>query len=292
MSSSMPKVAVLLAAYNGMEFIQVQLESVLKQKDVLVSVFISVDKSSDNTFEWCNEFSMNDSRVSVLPYGEQFGGAAPNFFRLIRDVDFADFDLVALSDQDDIWLEDKLITAYYSMKKNNVDAYSSNVMAFWDDGQQAIIDKAQAQRKYDYLFEAAGPGCTYVLASLPLQKFKENLLKKKQLVNQITLHDWLIYAFFRANNYGWYIDGNYKMLYRQHQNNQVGVNKGAVAALKRFELFKSGWYRQQVGTISQVVDSELPDLSSRYLILRNIAQLRRKLTDRVVLFFFVLFGIY
>ena len=196
----MPKVAVLLAAYNGMAFIQAQLESVLKQKDVLVSVFISVDKSSDNTFEWCNEFSMNDSRVSVLPYGEQFGGAAPNFFRLIRDVDFADFDLVALSDQDDIWLEDKLITAYYSMKKNNVDAYSSNVMAFWDDGQQAIIDKAQAQRKYDYLFEAAGPGCTYVLASLPLQKFKENLLKKKQLVNQITLHDWLIYAFFRANN--------------------------------------------------------------------------------------------
>ena len=43
---------------------------------------------------------------------------------------------------------------------------------------------------------------------------------------------------------------------------------------------------------AQDVDSELPDLSSRYLILRNIAQLRRKLTDRVVLFFFVLFGIY
>ncbi|MFT5452062.1 MAG: rhamnosyltransferase [Enterobacterales bacterium] len=288
----MPKVAVLLAAYNGMAFIKLQLESILKQKGVLVSVFISVDKSSDGTFEWCTDISKNDDRVSVLADGESFGGAAPNFFRLIRDVNFADFDLVALSDQDDIWLEDKLITAYDSMKENNVDAYSSNVMAFWDNGQQLIVDKAQAQRKYDYLFEAAGPGCTYVLASLPLQKFKEHLLKKKQLANQITLHDWLIYAFFRANNYGWYIDGSYKMLYRQHQSNQVGVNKGMLATLKRFELFKSGWYRQQVEYVSQFIDFERPDFSSKYLILKNILELRRKLIDRVVLFFFVLLGIY
>ena len=292
MSNSMPRIAVLLAAYNGMTFIKVQLDSILKQKGVLISVFISVDKSTDDTFAWCEAISKSDDRVSVLPYGERFGGAGPNFFRLIRDVDFINFDLVALSDQDDIWLEDKLITAHDVMKKNNVAAYSSNVMAFWDGGEQAIIEKAQPQRKYDYLFEAAGPGCTYVLASMPLQEFKENLLKKKSLANKITLHDWLIYAFFRANDYGWYIDKNYKMLYRQHQSNQVGVNKGKAAAIRRFELFKSGWYRQQVESVSQFVDDERPNFSSKYQLLKNIAQLRRKFSDRVALFFFVLFGIY
>lgn len=49
MSSVFPKVAVLLAAYNGMAWIEAQLDSILKQANVCVSVFISVDTSSDGT---------------------------------------------------------------------------------------------------------------------------------------------------------------------------------------------------------------------------------------------------
>jgi len=289
---SHPKFAVLLAAYNGMAFIEEQVQSILEQKNVSVILFISVDLSSDGTYEWCCDFADKDSRITVLPYGEKFGGAAPNFYRLIREVDFSDFDYAALSDQDDIWLEDKLFTAYSVLKENEWQAYSSNVMAFWDDGRELLIDKAQPQRKYDYLFEAAGPGCTYVFSVEILNHFKKHLISTWQLVEQITLHDWLIYAFFRANDYRWYIDKDYKMLYRQHYDNQVGINKGVVAARKRFKLLKNGWYRKQVINISLFLQKDATTFNSRWLLLKNINQLRRKLSDRIFLFFIALVGLY
>ena len=46
------KVAVLLAAHNGLEYIEKQILSIKKQKDVYVKIFISVDKSDDGTYEW------------------------------------------------------------------------------------------------------------------------------------------------------------------------------------------------------------------------------------------------
>lgn len=228
----------------------------------------------------------------VLSYGERFGGAASNFYRLIRDVSFSDFDYVALADQDDIWLKDKLSSACNCLNENDLHAYSSNVMAFWDDGRKLLINKAQTQRKYDYLFEAAGPGCTYVFSAGPLKELKKHLISHWQLVNQITLHDWLIYAFFRARGYRWFIDKDYKMLYRQHYDNQVGINKGWKASLKRFLLLQNGWYKQQVVYISQFIEMENPIFNSRWIVLKNISQLRRKISDRIILFFIVLVGLY
>lgn len=287
-----PKVAVLLAAYNGREFIEEQLQSILQQENVAVSIFISVDLSLDSTYEWCCNLSDNESRITVLTYGEKFGGAAPNFYRLIREVDFSGFDYVALSDQDDIWLEEKLFTAVNAIKHNKVQGYSSNVIAFWENGRKFIIDKAQAQRKYDYIFEAAGAGCTYVLTVDPLIEFKKCLAAHGQLVNQITLHDWLLYAFFRAQGYRWFIDKTPKMHYRQHQSNQVGINQGLKAYLKRFKWLKSGWYRQQVINILLFNHMGIASFDSRWLLLKNSNQLRRKLSDRIILFFIVLVGLY
>jgi rhamnosyltransferase len=47
-----PRVAVLLAAYNGMQYIAEQMDSILAQIGVDVTVFISVDRSTDGTEKW------------------------------------------------------------------------------------------------------------------------------------------------------------------------------------------------------------------------------------------------
>ena len=51
--SSKNKVAVLLAAYNGEAWIKEQLDSILKQIDVEIYLFISIDLSIDSTYELC-----------------------------------------------------------------------------------------------------------------------------------------------------------------------------------------------------------------------------------------------
>jgi rhamnosyltransferase len=289
-----PKTAVLLAAYNGMAWIEEQIDSINSQTKVDVDLFISVDLSTDGTYEWCQKLANERANVNLLPYGDHFGGAAKNFLRLIRDVDFSAYDYISLADQDDIWLPNKLIHAANMLKNNNIDAYSSDVIAFWSDGQEKLVKKSYPQKKYDYFFEAAGPGCSYVLKYQPLQQFKDFLMKNWDEVNSIESHDWLIYAFFRSREMPWYIDSKALMLYRQHESNQVGSNFGLLAYLKRIKMIKSGWYRSEVKDILKAtsISDDCAFNLEKWFLIKNFYQLRRQNRDAFILLLTVLFGIF
>ncbi len=248
-----PKVAVLMAAFNGMQWLPDQLESILKQDHVSVTVFISVDQSTDGTEAWVDGIADQNDRIRVLPHGKVFGGAAPNFFRLIVEIDFSDFDFVSLADQDDLWLPNKLSRAIEVLKHEQAQAYSSNVVAFWSNGKKAFINKSQTQVRWDFLFEAAGPGCTYVFTQHFARALQSQILAQQSLAKKIGLHDWFIYAFARASQAKWVIDDEALMLYRQHEKNQVGTNKGLKALIHRAQKVTSGWAFEQSRTIAKAV---------------------------------------
>ena len=287
-------IAVLLAAYNGMAWIEEQVDSIFQQKEVDIDLYISVDISSDGTYEWCKGLATRNTHVNILPYGDHFGGAAKNFLRLIRDVDFSAYDYISLADQDDIWLPNKLFHAVNILQKNNIDAYSSDVIALWSDGREKLVKKSYPQKRYDYFFEAAGPGCSYVLRRQSFQQFKDFLMKNWGKVSSIESHDWLIYAFFRSQEMSWYIDSKPLMLYRQHESNQVGSNFGLLAYLKRIRMIKSGWYRSEVKKISEVTDinDDYAFNLGKWFLIKNFYQLRRQNRDAFILLLMILLGIF
>jgi rhamnosyltransferase len=290
----MRSIAVILAAYNGSIWIQEQIASIFAQEGVDVTLFVSVDKSSDGTEGLVDDLASRDNRIVVLPHGQHFGGAAPNFYRLIKDIDFADFDYIALADQDDIWLNNKLSRACDVLTAASADAYSSNATAFWSDGRQLLINKSQSQAKWDFLFEAAGPGCTYVLSRKLVIEIQKKLMLKWGEVQSIGLHDWLFYAYARANGYQWVIDDFSAILYRQHAHNQVGVNAGLKAFLHRFNKVINGWGFSQASKISQLVGlanhpfvKHWSDCSRSGLLYLGLHfyQCRRRFRDKVFFFF-------
>ena len=246
-------IAVCLAAFNGRKWLLEQINSILNQQNVVVTIFISVDKSTDGTEDWLDHYFRVESRVVILSHGRHFGGAAPNFFRLLSDTNFDLFDYVAFADQDDIWFSDKLYNSINSINSSLSDAYSSNVIAFWPDGRNFLIDKSQKQRKWDFLFEAAGPGCTYVIKVDLIFEIQKLLRQRSDDFLKIGLHDWFIYAFARANGYKWIIDDQPGMMYRQHSENQVGVNVGLNAIYLRARKVLSGWSFQQSAQIADLV---------------------------------------
>jgi len=248
-----PTIAVLLAAFNGTPWLKEQVDSILDQENVDLTLFISVDQSSDDTEAIVDQLAATDARIKVLPHGKHFGSAGANFFRLFRELDFSPYDFVALSDQDDIWNLNKLSTAITALKVNDAQGYSSNITAFWPDGQKYFIDKSQAQVKWDYLFEAAGPGCTYVVTRALAIEFASFLKTQSEAVSQVQLHDWLLYAFSRAKGYPWYIDNKSSLLYRQHANNQFGANVGFSAFLMRAKKVLNGWGFDQSRAIARAI---------------------------------------
>lgn len=260
-----PRIAVCLAAYNGVRWLDEQVESILDQQGVEIVIFASVDASSDGTESWFDARAAADVRIRVLPHGECFGGAARNFFRLLREVEFSDFNGVCFADQDDIWQPDKLARAYRKLTEEKADAYSSNVTAFWPNGRRLLIDKAQPQRRWDFLFEAAGPGCTYLL-SVPLaQAIQDAVRTNGQIEKHAALHDWFIYAYARARGLRWVIDSYSGVLYRQHGDNQVGANSGWRATNRRLAKMFGGWWFSQVQWIACLVEQEDSPIVARGL---------------------------
>lgn len=289
--SDKPNVAVLLAAYNGLEFLPEQLNSILCQQGVSLTIYVSVDRSNDGTEKWCLNKQIEESRVIILDNGLTFGGAAKNFFRLIIDVDFSSFDYVAFADQDDIWLEDKLKHSVEQLREKHSDAYSANVIAFWPDGTEQLIEKSQPQVELDYLFEAAGPGCTYVLSKKAAFFVKQYLTRNPELKN-FYLHDWLIYAILRHHGYDWYIDPIPKMKYRQHAANQVGANTSFIGLYKRFNKLFVGGVTYSIRLLLTTLSIKNINLDTRYGVFKlafMTNKFRRKKVDRLKASLFFLF---
>jgi rhamnosyltransferase len=292
------RVAVLLTAFNGARWLDEQIQSILDQDNVSVTVFISVDRSTDGSEKLVDELAAKDQRIQVLPHGLRFGGAASNFLRLFREVDFSTFDYISLSDQDDIWDANKLKVATELIQSKNAGAYSSNALAFWENGKTALIRKSQPQVEWDYFFEAAGPGCTYVLTKKLALAIQELLKLKPELSKQVGLHDWFIYAFARVNHFKWVIDDHALIAYRQHQSNEVGINSGCKAFARRFEKVSSGWALRQAILLSNLLDQGNTAFvktwsSGRSLGLLKLSwhswQCRRRVRDKFFFFFSCLY---
>ncbi len=299
------KIAILLATHNGLPFLNDQFESILRQSNISIYLFISDDCSQDSTLQQLQKYRANQSNIKLLPSHIRFASAGKNFYRLLRDVDFSDFDFIAFADQDDIWQLDKLQRHAQLLRAHHADLVASNVIAFWPDGRQKLINKSQPQRQYDYLFESCGPGCTFLMTPWLANEMKRLLLTLPE-TECVEMHDWLTYAVCRANQRKVIIDDVPSVMYRQHQTNVVGANSGLAAYRKRFGKIYNGWYRHQVLQLSKLlfdayqinVYKKLYELlsaksfASRISLLPYAIQGRRKLSDRLVLLFSIMLFIF
>ena len=296
------KVLILLAACNGEKWISKQIETILNQKNVNISLKISIDRSTDKTIEICKKFADGNKNISLEFNSIDNSSAAKNFYRLISKTDFKEYDFIALSDQDDIWLQNKIKYAIDIIEYENVDVYSSDALAFWENEDKKIyIKKSYNQKKYDFYFEAAGPGCTYVLNNKSAIFLQEFILKNYKNLKSISQHDWLIYAILRKKNFKWLINDKALILYRQHKNNVFGANYGLKNLFYRINLLFNKWYKKQIINIIKIVGDEEDQYIFKYFLknktiykfflLVNVKDLRRRPRDKFIMFFILLFGL-
>ena len=275
------KVLVLMATYNGEKFVEKQIETILNQKEIDdVEILVSDDCSSDNTLNIVRKFS-NKNKVNILDNkNKKFGSAAPNFFNLIKHSNIENFDYIAFSDQDDIWFGDKLISAIKKLKKYHYDGFSSDVVAYWpEQGKKKLLKKSFPLQNYDFHFEGPGPGCTQVFTSKSFKIFKDFIIENDKNISSIDYHDWLAYSFYRQNNLKWFISNEPKMLYRQHEHNQMGANTGLMAKIYRLKDIKNNWYKWQVINTYELITGKSHNnfFKEEKLILKPFALRRRKL---------------
>ena len=189
--------------------------------------------------------------MHVLPPAPRRGSAVLNFYYLVKAVRFDAFDYVAFADQDDIWVEGRLHRQAQVLRKSGAQAVSSDVVAFWPDGRRKLIRKSQPMVEEDHLFEAAGPGCTYLMTRELMVSFVQALQRPEATVTGLANHDWMVYAWARCQGMRWIISSEPTVLYRQHGGNELGANTGPSAARARIARARTGWYRRAVLEVAQ-----------------------------------------
>ena len=97
-------VSVAMAVYNGEKYVRDQIISILRQLRKDDELIISYDESSDNSLSILTEFARSDRRVKIYnnPYKS---GVVKNFQNA---VEHCSGDIIFLSDQDDVWLPNKV----------------------------------------------------------------------------------------------------------------------------------------------------------------------------------------
>jgi len=288
------KSIVLLAAYNGDCFIAQQLQTTLNQTHKPNKILINIDLSTDKTLVIVKEYATKFSEIKILSTNKQFGSSAANFIDLLSNADLSDIDYIALADQDDLWKHDKLEKAIKKLEQG-YDGYSSNVDAFWADGKRKILVKNQPQQKFDYLFESAGPGCTFVMTknlAAKLQTFLKNNQGETSQMRQY--HDWLIYAFARTSHYKWFIDSYAGIQYRQHELNDFGAHVGFSGFYVRLKRVLLGEGFDQVERLVRMFKLEKDPFVKKWYPLSRFGFLRlalhspycrRRLREKIYFFF-------
>lgn len=97
-------ISVCIATYNGEKYIKEQIDSILSQLSDNDEIIISDDGSHDGTLDIIRK--LNDSRIKVFQNKGRHG-VVPNFENALRQ---AHGNFIFLSDQDDVWMPDKVKT--------------------------------------------------------------------------------------------------------------------------------------------------------------------------------------
>ncbi|MCH8494079.1 MAG: glycosyltransferase family 2 protein [Balneolales bacterium] len=209
----LPKVAVLMSTYNGEKFIREQLNSIVSQRDISMTLFVRDDGSTDQTCEIIAEYSIKYSNIS-FEKGSNLG-VVGSFFRLMSLAGDS-YDYYAFADQDDVWLDEKLSRAVHKMKSATTSEpkmYYSRLEFVSEDLQHlgySIIPTTNGF--HNALVQNQATGCTVVL-----NRSARNCIVDK-LPSWSLMHDWWCYLVVSAFGTVVYDDEPF-IRYRKHGNN-------------------------------------------------------------------------
>lgn len=231
------KISVCMATYNGEKYIKEQLESILSQIGENDEVIISDDISIDNTIDIIKSF--NDARIKIYVNKTKLGATA-NFNASLTK---ASGDIIFLSDQDDVWMNDKV-----SICLKNLELYDLIVT-------NCKVVNEKLDIKYESYFNIVNSGkgflknlykSTYLGCCLA---FKKDILKVVLPIpnNLMMYHDWWL-GFIAEKRFKVYFESKPLLLYRRHENttsSTVGKSKNSLffKIKSRWQLFTLGLKR-------------------------------------------------
>lgn len=216
-------VAVILGTYNGEKYLENQIESILKQKDVSIQIFARDDGSTDRTIDILKKYAKQHRNFHLMNNGKTVNkGVRDGFMEALKwAFSYSDnLEYFAFSDQDDIWLPDKLTSAVKKIRGENINGslYYSNKTIVEENLKIRYTENFEFYNDfYDFYFVSKAYGCTLVIN----RRLAE--LSLKFVSDASHYHDDWIHRLAICLKAEIAFDKDSHILYRQHDSNQCGV---------------------------------------------------------------------
>jgi glycosyltransferase involved in cell wall biosynthesis len=257
-----PKVAVLLATFNGARFLQEQIESLARQAITNLDVYVSDDGSSDDTLVLLEKWRNSWVKGSFTLYEGPSIGFSGNFRSLLTRVN-SDADYVAFSDQDDIWFPNKLgdaISELATVRPQRAALYCGRTRLIDEQGNNVGMSPlfSRPPNFRNALLQNIGGGNTMVMNRLAFSIVAETARR-----TEFVSHDWWTYIVISGVGGVVIYDPQPHISYRQHRLNLVGGNDSWPARFKRLTLALAGaaaeWNSSNVAALERCIDLLDPD---------------------------------
>ncbi|HGC6652865.1 TPA: glycosyltransferase family 2 protein [Streptococcus agalactiae] len=228
------KVNILMATYNGEKFLAQQIESIQKQTFKEWNLLIRDDGSSDKTCDIIRNFTVKDSRIRFINENEHHNlGVIKSFFTLVN-YEVADF--YFFSDQDDVWLPEKLSVSLEAAKHKASDV---PLLVYTDlkvvNQELNILQDSMIRAQSHHANTTLLPELTENTVTGGTMMINHALAEKWFTPNDILMHDWFLALLAASLGEIIYLDLP-TQLYRQHDNNVLGAR----TMDKRFKILREG----------------------------------------------------
>ena len=203
----MTNISVCMAVYNGSNYIEAQLNSILKQLSDADEIIISDDGSIDDSIQLI--LNIDDPRIKLIHHG----GVKNIISNFENALNHASGRYIFLSDQDDIWETDKVHNMLACLKEHDLVVCDCTII----NQNKVIISKSYFELRKSgegfikNLMKNSYMGCCMAFNSFVLEKalpFPKN----------IPMHDWWIGLVAQVFGRPFF----YKkalVKYRRHDNN-------------------------------------------------------------------------
>lgn len=170
-------------------------------------------------------------------------GLTANFIHLLSEVRLENTDYVALSDQDDIWLPEKLETAVAMLSPYGDRPTILGTRSWeWNDrtDQRQISRNIPKPHCFQHALVQNYAGGNTMVLNRAAMALVQSALTDMPLP---AIHDWWLYQLITGAGGVALLDPEPRLLYRQHGNNQVGANASLRSKVLRFSQMLTGTYK-------------------------------------------------
>ncbi len=256
-------VAILMGTFNGEKYIREQINSIIKQEFTNWTLYISDDGSRDSTIDIIESYKnlLPGNKIQLLNGPSK--GFSINFMNLASDSRIK-ADYYFFSDQDDLWLPNKISNALCSQIFKDVSMpslYCGSTLLGDESGK--VYGKSIAP-SFPCSFRNALVQCVAGGNTMAFNQAFKDIMEKVGLTNVVS-HDWWLYQLVTGIGGNFYYDPIPTIIYRQHPEALVGANTSIAKKIDRIRMVLNGRFMRWNLINTEALDKAKTLLTNEHL---------------------------